>query len=78
MKNTSNSVVNGYIIMKFFVRVVHDKTITKQNSKLYTDLLDKDDILLKSEGLLRKALNFKRLCLSSLWMKHYKIGSVTK
>ena len=54
--------------------VAHNKTIPriKQNSEICTAVVDNDVILLEFERFLRKALSFKRLYLSSLWIKHVK------
>ena len=56
--------------VKLSTKVVHDKPIphAKQNCKASTDV-----IMLKFERLRRKALNLKRLYLSSLHMKLCKI-----
>ena len=72
--NAIISVIYGCIMMKFCTGVAYDKTIphTKLNCHICTDVIDNDVILLKFERFRRKALNFKRLYLSSLWMKHGK------
>ena len=60
---------DGRITVKFCPTVAHGKPIphTKQNSKISTDL-----IMLKFERFGRKVLNFKRLYLIILWIKHTK------
>ena len=56
-KNTSNSVINGHIIVNFRTGVAHDKTIphTEQNFEIYTDCIDNDVIMLKFERFRRKS-----------------------
>ena len=51
--------------------VAHDKPIphAKENTEISTDVNGNDVFMLKFERFSRKALNFKRLYLSSLWMK---------
>ena len=73
-ENTCISAINGRTIVKFCTGVVHETSIphTKQNSEIFTDVIDNDVVMLKSEHFRRKALNFKRPYLSSLWMKHAK------
>ena len=72
--NAINSVINGHIIVKFCTGVAYDKTIphTKENSEICSDVIVNNVILLKFKRFRQKALNFKRLYLSSLWMKHGK------
>ena len=55
---------------KLRTKVAHDKPIppAKENSEISTDVRDNDVIVLKFECFCRKALNFERLYLSSLWM----------
>ena len=74
MENTCISVINGKILMKFCTWVAHDKPIAhaNQNSEMSTYVINNDVIILKSEGFCRKALNFKRLYLSNMWIKHWK------
>ena len=73
MKNITHSVINGHIMVKLCAGIVHDKIISdaKQNPEVYTDVID-NVILLKFEFFHQKALNFKTLYLSNLWMKHDK------
>ena len=70
-------------MVKFCTGVAHDKTIsqvahdntisqTKQNFEICPDIIDNEVILLKLEHFHRKALNFKKLYLNSLQMKHGK------
>ena len=61
-------------MVKFCTGVAHDKNILhkKQNSEISTDVIDNDVILLKFERFRWKAFDFKRLSLSSLWIKHGK------
>ena len=62
---------NNRITVKFCSKLAHVKPIphTKQNSDIFTDVIDNDVIILKFERFHRKAFNFKRLYLGSLWMK---------
>ena len=55
---------------KFGTMAAHDKPIphVKEFSVIYTEVKENDVIILKFERFRRKALNFKRLYLSSLWM----------
>ena len=63
------------IKVKFGTDVTHDKLIShaKQNPEISTDVIDNNVIMLKSERFRRKALNFKRLHVSTLWIKLCKI-----
>ena len=65
------------ITVKFGTSVAHDKPIShaKQNFETSTDVIDNDVIMSKFECFRRKALNFKMLYHSSLWMKLFKIWS---
>ena len=63
------------ITVKFGTKVAHDKLIphAKQNSTISTDIIENDIIMSKFERFHQRALNFKMLYLSSLWMKLSKI-----
>ena len=56
-------------------RLTHNKPIlhAKEKSEISPEIRDNDVIVLKFERFRRKALNFERLYLSSLWVKHCKI-----
>ena len=75
MKNACITCNKCRITTKFGTKVAHDKPIphAKENSKVSTYVKDNDVIMLKFKCFCRKALNFKRLYLSSLWMKLCKI-----
>ena len=62
---------NCGIQLKFGANVAYAKPIphAKQNSEISTDVIDNDIIMSKLEHFHCKALNFKTLYLSSLWMK---------
>ena len=66
---------NCCITVKFGTNNNNNKLIphAKQNSTISTDIIDNDIIMSKFERFHRKALNFKMLYLSSLWMKLCKI-----
>ena len=63
------------ITTNFGTKVAHGKPIphAKENSEIFTDVRDNDAIVLTFEHFRRKALNFERLYLGSLWMKLCKI-----
>ena len=72
MKSACITYNNYRITVKFGTEVDHDKPIpkvAKRNSAMSTDVIDNDVIMLKFERFRRKALNFKRLYQSNLWMK---------
>ena len=75
MKNAWITCNNCRIKTKFGTKVAHDKPIphAKENSEIFTDVRDNDVIVLKFECFCRKALNFERLYLGSLWIKLCKI-----
>ena len=75
MKNACVICNKCRITTKFGTEVAHDKPIphAKENSEISTDVKDNDVIMLKFECFLQKALNLKRLYLSSLYMKLCKI-----
>ena len=80
MKNACTASSKCRITTKFGTKVAHDKSIphAKEISEISTDVRDNDVIVLKVEHFGRKALNFERLYLSTLWMKLCKkIGRVT-
>ena len=62
-KNTSISVINANIIVKFYTMVAHEKPVphAKQNSEICTDVIDNDIIMLEFESFRRKAFIFTRL-----------------
>ena len=65
---------NSYITVQLCTGVAHETPIlhTQQNPRISADIIDNDVIMLKFEHFRRKTLSFKRLYLSSLWMKHVK------
>ena len=73
MKNACISCNKCRITTKLDLKVAHGKPIphAKENSEIFTDIRDND--VLKFERFCRKALNFERLYLGSLWMKLCKI-----
>ena len=75
MKNACITCNKCRITTKFGTKIAHDKSFlrAKENSAISTDVRDNDVIVLKFERFRRKALNFKRLYLSSMWMKLCKI-----
>ena len=75
MKNACNTCNKCCITAKFGTKVAHRKPIphAKENSEIFTDIRDNDVIVLKFEHFRRKALNFERLYLGSLWMKLCKM-----
>ena len=75
MKNECITCNKRRITTKFGTKVAHGKHIphAKENSEIFTDVRDNDVIVLKFEHFRRKALNFERLYLGSLWMKLCKI-----
>ena len=75
MDNACITCNNCRITVKFGTKVAHDKPIlhAKQNSEIWTDVIDNDVTMSKFERFHRKALNFKTLHLSSLRMKLCKI-----
>ena len=75
MKNACITCNKCRITTKFDTKVAHGKPIlyAKENSEIFTDARDNDVIVLKFEYFRRKALNFERLYLGSLWMKLCKI-----
>ena len=71
MENSIKSIVNGHVMVKLCTRVAQYNFIPHaKKSKTCTDVIDNDVILLKFERFRRKVLNFKRLYLSNLSMKH--------
>ena len=75
IKNACITSNNCCITVKFGTNVAHDKPIlqAKQNSEISTDVMGNDVTMSKFERFCQKALNFKALYLSSLWMKLCKI-----
>ena len=75
MKNACITSNKCCITAKFGTKAAHSKPIphTKGNSEIFTDIRDNDVKVLKFEHFCRKALNFERLYLGSLWMKLCKI-----
>ena len=75
MKNAYTTCNKCHITTKFGTKVAYHRPIprAKENSEISTDVRDKDVIVLKFECFRRKALNFERLYLSSLWIKRCKI-----
>ena len=75
MKNAFITCNNCRITIKFGTKVADEKPIlhAKENSEIFTDVIDIDVIVLKFERFRRKVLNFKTLYLSSLLMKLYQI-----
>ena len=75
MKNACITCNKCRIKTNFGTKVAHGKPIphAKENSEIFTDVRDNDVIVLKFEHFRRKALNFERLYLGSLWMKLCKI-----
>ena len=75
MKNACITCSKCRITTKFGTKVAHGKSIphAKENSEIFTDIRNNDVIVLKFECFCRKALNFERLYLASLWMKLCKI-----
>ena len=71
MENTSISVINSRILIKFCTWVVHDKSIahTEQNSEISTYVIDNDIIMLKFECFRRKHSILKNCISVLLWMK---------
>ena len=71
MKNECITCNKCRITTKFATKVAHGKHIphVKENSEIFTDVRDNDVTVLKFEHFRRKALNFERLYLVSLWMK---------
>ena len=71
MQNECISCNKCCITIKIGTKVAHDKLISlgKENFELSTDVRDNDVIMLKFELFRRKALNFERLYLGTLWMK---------
>ena len=67
MKNACITCNKCRITTKFDTKVVHNKPIphAKENSEISTDIKDTEVIVSKFERFCRKALNFKRLYLSS-------------
>ena len=66
------SFINDIIIAKFCIEVVHDKPIPHSKQNEDSDVLDDEVILLKFECFRQNGLNFKRLYISSLWIKYGK------
>ena len=66
------------ITTKSCTKVVHGKPIPHaiENFEIFNDVTDNGVIVLKFEHFRRKALNFERLYLGSLWMKVCKFGRV--
>ena len=80
MKNACITCNKCRITTKFGTKIAHGKPIphANENSEIFTDIGDNDVIVFKFERFHRKALNFERLYLSSLWMKlSKKFGMVT-
>ena len=74
MKNACIACNRCGIIVKFGTNVAHDKPIPDvKKFQSSTAVKDIDVIMLKFERFRQKALNLKRLYLSSLWMKLFKM-----
>ena len=71
MRNACITCNNYRFTVKFHTKVAHDKPIpyAKQNSEISIGVIDNDVIVFKFEHFRQKALNFKRLYLSRLWMR---------
>ena len=65
MNNACITCNNGRITVKFGTKVVHDKPIphAKQNSEIFTDVIDSDVIMSKLEHFIKKHSISKR-CIS--------------
>ena len=80
---TSDVIDNDVIILRplsivqiYLNKKKHENT--KQNSEIYTVVIDNDIILLKSGRFRQRTLSFERLYLTSFRMKQGRIGRVIK